>query len=292
MRHYIFIFSLSIVFVACGGGSSCSNCSSGSNNSNPTTQGSGAYTINSNSYVDPRMLEEPYVWAGRGEIDQLYTSSITGVTYDYHVYLPPEYDLEPERAFPVLYVTDAQYDATYHAKLLDFEDRAVIMVAISEGPTGRRATDYIMPGARVYFDFFTREFIPHIENQYRILAEERTFLGASAGGQIALVTLFLDRDETPFFKNHISLDPWIPNNVLENMIDDSMEVNHPFNKTLFISSATEGGFTNTVHPFVGRLRARNPEALAIHERIYAVTHFDVTWASLTHAYGIIYGARP
>jgi hypothetical protein len=288
MKFLVFVCLLSLLS-ACGGGSSCSDCSAyNPNTNNDNSNSNGSYVVSAPSYVDPRMLQEPYDWAGRGEINQLFSSSITGVTYDYHVYLPPEYDLEPERHFAVLYVTDAQYDATFHAKVLDFEQRPVIMVAISEGPTGRRATDYIMPGARVYFDFFTREFIPHVENQYRILAENRTFLGASAGGQIALVTLFLDRDETPIFKNHISLDPWIPNNVLENLIDDSATIQRPFNKTLFISSATDGGFTRTVHPFVGRLRARNLNGLSIHERIYAVTHFDVTWASLSHAFAIIY----
>lgn len=38
-----------------------------------------------------------------GVQQRLFTSAAAGTTVSYHVFTPPEYDLEPDRCFPVLY---------------------------------------------------------------------------------------------------------------------------------------------------------------------------------------------
>lgn len=303
------LFLLSSLLVGCGGGSSgSSDINSSEDISNPDSVNgdppasiiegtvserdiSGSY--DPNSLVAPEVIATSFDWMGRGELNFVIKSNITGVSYRYDVYLPPEYDLEPERDFPVLYVTDGQYDATFHAKVLDFEARQIVMVVIFEGPTqaanGRRAVDYIMPGAQNYFRFFTEEFMPHVEELYRISSENRSFLGASAGGQLALVMAALDYETPAIFRNHFIFDPWNSQSV-DGLFDERAASSIALNKELFISSAAsgKGGFENTVRPFTKRLREREIGGLEIHERVYDVSHFDVTWASLSTALQLIY----
>ena len=307
------IFITSLAFIGCGGGSSDSSYSgspvdddssagvdSPSNDepSEGTVEGTlsqrditGAY--DPNSVVAPEVTAASYDWMGRGEFNFVISSNVTGVSYRYDVYLPPEYDLEPEKEFPVLYVTDGQYDATFHAKVLDFEARQVIMVIIFEGPTqapnGRRAIDYIMPGAENYFRFFTEEFMPVVEEEYRISSLNRSFLGASAGGQLALAMAALDYENPAIFRNHFIFDPW-NTSAVDGLFDERAASAIPLNKELFISSAAsgKGGFENTVRPFTEGLRSRTIAGLEIHERVYNVNHFEVTWASLSTALQLLF----
>ncbi len=282
MQYKYLITLLTALFLAsCGGGSSDSD--GGSTQQTNTPRG----PYDATSYVPQEILVNDYEFIGRRTLGLSFVSSITGVTYGYEVYLPPEYDLEPTRSFPVLYATDAQYDLTFHAKMLDFTiDTPVIMVGIDEGPAGRRGTDYILPGARTYFQFFTEEFIPMIENDYRILPEDRTFMGASAGGSISLVMLFMDYEVPGIFKNHFAFDPFATN-TLDDIIDERVTSGLPFNKTLMVSSAS-GGFQNNVQPFVAQLQSRAIEGLVIQERTYDVGHTDATWASLFTALSLVY----
>ncbi|MFT7560173.1 MAG: enterochelin esterase-like enzyme [Flavobacteriales bacterium] len=263
---YIFICAL---LIGCGG--------SGPNGDeyNPT------------SYVPDEILVNDYQYFGRREFGKSITSSNTGVTYGYELYLPPEYDLELDRAFPVLYITDAQFDVSFQAKMLDYTSLTpVIMVGITEGPAGRRGTDYTLPGATTYFRFFTQEFIPAVEAEYRIIAEDRTFEGASAGGVASLVMMSLDVENPPIFKNHFVFDPWQPSAV-NGLLSVRENLGVPLNKTLFITSAS-GGFENSVRPFTQSLRERNIDGLTIHERVYDVGHTDITWASLFSALNAVY----
>lgn len=242
------------------------------------------------NYVDPEILVDNYAYFGRWEFDQSIASSITAVSYDYHVYLPPEYDLEPERSFPIVYVTDAQYDVSFQAKVIDVESRPLIMVGITEGPPGRRATDYILPGARTYFRFFTEEFVPRVESQYRVVASNRTFEGSSAGGMASLVMAFMDNENPPIFKHHFIFDPYINVSALNDLIDERIATHVPFAKTFFINSMS-GGFTSTVVPFVTTLRDREIDKLVVHERIYDYGHTDATWVSFSLALSLAFGNR-
>lgn len=316
-RIFLFLFLIfsALLHLGCGGGSSSKppSSTSGSGNSlddsatpsDPPSSDvkvvgngslsqrdlSGAY--DTNSVVASEVSAPSFDWMGRGEFEFVIHSDVTGVSYRYDVYIPPEYDLEPEREFPVLYVTDGQYDATFHAKVLDHEARPVIMVVIFEGPTnainGRRAIDYIMPGAQNYFRFFTEEFIPAVEERYRISPENRSFLGASAGGQLALVMMALDVEQPAIFRNHFIFDPW-NTRAVDGLLDELATSGIPLNKEIFISSAAsgKGGFENSVRPFTDRLREREIDGLEIHERVYNVTHFDVTWASLSTALQLLF----
>jgi enterochelin esterase-like enzyme len=267
---------------------SCGDPQSSSNESTSEVIDGQSTAYHETSSVPPETVDPNYMWAGRGELNQFFQSSITGVNYDYHVYIPPEYDLEPDRKFPVMYVTDAQFDTTFQAQMLDFMQLPVIMVSIGEGPPRRRATDYILPGVQQYFNFFTEEFIPHIENQYRIDPTDRTIQGNSAGGTACVAFLILDEHYPSIFKNHICMDPYnTPSlfNLLQLRVDSGVILE----KTLFISSAGgNNGFETSVRRFLRQLRSHHIAELEIVERHYNVSHSDIVWASLEDAYSTVF----
>ncbi|MEM9647739.1 MAG: alpha/beta hydrolase-fold protein [Bacteroidota bacterium] len=243
--------------------------------------------------LDPSSFDSENIdLEGTLESDQTIVSSITGITYIYHVYLPPEYQLEPERSFPVLYWLDAQFwffpNSLQPVKVIDLDQLPVILVGIEEGPSGRRAVDYTFPGITTYNRFFTEEFIPEVESNYRVLAEERTLQGVSASGLASLAMMLSDEAYPPIFKNHLSFDPYIQSAFsLENMLLDRLNVNAPLNKSLIITSMV-GGFASSVNPYAEGLAARNIPCLTLIESIYDGDHFAATNASIGNALRDIY----
>ena len=64
---------------------------------------SGEFVITSN--ISP----QNYEFAGKIEENLVFDSSITGISYPYHVYLPKGYD-ESNKNYPVIYATDGQWE--------------------------------------------------------------------------------------------------------------------------------------------------------------------------------------
>lgn len=119
-------------------------------------------------------------------------SEILGMDRNYAVYLPPDYE-SSERDYPVLYLlhgaTDNHTGWVQFGEVLHITDKA-----IREG----KATPMviIMPDADTkvmgynnvpnwsYEDFMFQEFIPHVENKFRIKSQKRyrAIAGLSMGG--------------------------------------------------------------------------------------------------------------
>ena len=128
------------------------------------------------------------------------SSKILGADKKYNVYLPKEYDLHPERSYPVLYLLHGAHGSyqtwarSYNMKLItDWRTDSGFCVpmiivmpdASGDGPdnVGRYMGYFNYPGWR-YEDFFFDEFIPEIESRYRIIADKahRAIAGLSMGG--------------------------------------------------------------------------------------------------------------
>jgi enterochelin esterase-like enzyme len=122
------------------------------------------------------------------------TSKILESEQNYAIYLPPGYNTS-ERSYPVLYLLHGLGDD--HTGWIQFgEVRHITDKAINEG----KATPMIivMPdgnndvigyyntadGAWRYEDYFFEEFLPHVEDKYRIKSEKRfrAIAGLSMGG--------------------------------------------------------------------------------------------------------------
>jgi S-formylglutathione hydrolase FrmB len=133
--------------------------------------------------------------AGRAECRQV-NSKVLGYAVPYCAFLPPGYDADPSRRFPVLYFLHGLGEN--EQVLLESGGWQIIEDAWSQKTLGEFVlvapaagrTFYInsRDGKVRYEDFFIKEFLPAIESNYRIRAERRSrgITGISMGGYGAL----------------------------------------------------------------------------------------------------------
>jgi predicted alpha/beta superfamily hydrolase len=146
-----------------------------------------------------------------------FTSKIFGNTRTLRVLLPPEYDQDPKKKFPVLYLNDGQdlfdvstsifnpmewkVDETVQDLIKKGDIKPLIVVGIDNAGKRMRPNEYLPfedkylsppmpnPNGAKYPDFLTEEVMPFIENQYRVKTGfKNTGLGGSSYG--ALITLY------------------------------------------------------------------------------------------------------
>ncbi|HEU5146433.1 MAG TPA: alpha/beta hydrolase-fold protein [Chryseosolibacter sp.] len=112
----------------------------------------------------------------------------------YAIYLPPDYETS-ERSYPVLYLLhgggDDQTGWVQFGEVLHIADRAIrrghatpMIIVMPDANTGQRGYFNDIKGDWRYEDFFFEEFMPFIENKYRIKGEKRyrAVAGLSMGG--------------------------------------------------------------------------------------------------------------
>lgn len=113
----------------------------------------------------------------------------------YAVYLPPDYDTS-QRSYPVLYLLhgggDDQTGWVQFGEVLHIADKAIregkatpMIIAMPDANTGpQRGYFNNLAGTWRYEDHFFEEFIPYIEETYRIKSEKRyrAIAGLSMGG--------------------------------------------------------------------------------------------------------------
>jgi uncharacterized protein len=130
----------------------------------------------------------------------------SGIAYQVFVSLPPSYAAEPQRRYPVVYVTDADYGFPMLraiGKRLNGEGPRVeefILVGLSYGrgedPMASRRRDYtpIAKGASSapagavhgqslrYRDYLRNAALPFVEERFRAMPDRRVYVGHSYGG--------------------------------------------------------------------------------------------------------------
>ncbi len=123
-----------------------------------------------------------------------FPSEILGMERKYAIYLPPGYD-HSERSYPVLYLLhgsgDDQSGWVQFGEVQFIADKAInngtatpMIIVMPDANTGQRGYTNDPGGEWRYEDFFFEEFMPHIENKYRIRTEKRfrAVAGLSMGG--------------------------------------------------------------------------------------------------------------
>src|SRR6187549_3634364 len=121
-------------------------------------------------------------------------SKILGMDRKYAVYLPPDYDTS-QRSYPVLYLLhgggDDQTGWVQFGEVQHIADKSVadgiataMIIVMPDANTGQRGYYNDAKNEWRYEDFFFEEFIPFIENKYRIKKEKRyrAVAGLSMGG--------------------------------------------------------------------------------------------------------------
>ncbi len=121
-------------------------------------------------------------------------TKILGGERNYAVYLPPDYETS-ERSYPVLYLlhgaTDNHTGWVQFGEVLHIADKAIregtatpMIIVMPDGDTGRMGYFNNLDDAWNYEDFFFDEFMPHVEQKFRIKSEKRyrAIAGLSMGG--------------------------------------------------------------------------------------------------------------
>ena len=112
----------------------------------------------------------------------------------YGIYLPPDYATS-DRDYPVLYLLhgsgDDQTGWIQFGEVLHIADKAIkegnatpMIIVMPDANTGKKGYFNSMNGDWLYEDFFFKEFMPYIENKYRIRKDKhyRAISGLSMGG--------------------------------------------------------------------------------------------------------------
>jgi enterochelin esterase-like enzyme len=123
------------------------------------------------------------------------TSKILKGERKYAIYLPPDYE-PSQRSYPVLYLLhgggDDQTGWVQFGEVLHIADKAInageatpMVIVMPDANTGRRGYFNDITGEWRYEDFFFEEFLPYIEQTYRIKGEKqyRAVAGLSMGGE-------------------------------------------------------------------------------------------------------------
>ncbi len=217
---------------------------------------------------------------------QVFTisSSIVGREYSLLVHLPRGYD-DTTRAFPVVYVLDAQWDfplvgAIYGSQYYDGFVPAFIIVGITWGGTNPkhdslRAADLTpthvkqVPqsgNAPQFLWFLKKELIPYIESKFRTVNEDRTLMGSSYGGLFTLYTMF---HETGLFRRYVLTSPALG---FDNGVVSSYEKSYADKKSflpvrLFMAHGALEGGVEPFEKFAGRLQSRSYQGFHLQTRI-------------------------
>jgi predicted alpha/beta superfamily hydrolase len=155
----------------------------------------------------------PYVLKGT----QVWTvpDPVSGRDYEVFVSLPASYETSPQRRYPVLYVTDADYAFPIIRQIarrmnLDgpvIEEFILVGLSYSRGDNGtvsrnrdytptpngpRRASSMIHGQGPAYQTYLKTEALPFIESRFRADPARRILLGHSYGGLLGAQILFTD----------------------------------------------------------------------------------------------------
>jgi hypothetical protein len=211
-------------------------------------------------------------------------NSLSGIPYELVISLPASYKDSANKRYPVLYYTDAQWDAPLlNSIYLDLVfDRAVpefVMVGITYSGvnpnyTALRTKDLTPTkdasfvrdsgGGEAFLKFIKEVVIQKVEGEYRIDANQRAIAGWSFGGLFALYAMY---SEPQLFNRCIAVSPAIPwdNEYISQVDDKFFKSNSKFNARLFISYGQNEAktFVASVSEFQNKIKSRKGSNLQL-----------------------------
>lgn len=160
------------------------------------------------------------------------TEQSSGRVYPLFIQLPASYAKQPDKVYPVIYLTDAHYSFPLVSGAVRFpmnsgvmQQAIIVAVSYDKGSkgAGSRIRDYTPSQAKVWqqetgnasghMAFIRDTVFPFIEQNYRASNTNRTFVGNSLGGLFGAYILFT---EPALFANYILGSPsvWFDNNMI------------------------------------------------------------------------------
>lgn len=169
----------------------------------------------------PARSQAPAAVAGEGRPYQLANTQVwtvpdpvSGRVYEVFVGLPASYEKEPNRRYPVVYVTDAAYAFPLIGSISrrvggggeGLEDFILVGLSYAEGddPMKSRRRDYtftpngpssspkehVHGGGAAYADYVRTRVLPFIDGRFRTDPGRRVYMGHSYGGLLGAHFLF------------------------------------------------------------------------------------------------------
>ncbi len=212
-----------------------------------------------------------------------FSSSITGITYPYHIYLPPNYE-QSTKSYPVIYATDGQWEFHRFAHAIETSNLDIILVAIEQGPEERRIQDYALTGSSSYLAFLQDELLPEMEASYRINANNKALQGASWGG--LLVRHAISRElNNSLFQHFISMDGsyFHDDDKYSELEDIAFPTGSSLAVNLYLSGALKGGNDSVVQRYKNEMEARGISLFNIFHQRFNVSHEQVSRPSIKDA---------
>ena len=211
-------------------------------------------------------------------------SAIVGQDFDVLINLPRNYR-DTTRAFPVIYLLDAQWDfpllnAIFGEQYYDGFVPEIVTVGIAWGgrnpnydslrgrdltPTTIKQVPQSGNAAR-FLDFIKKELIPFIDTNYRTVKNDRTLMGSSLGGLFTLYAMF---HETGIFSRYVLTSPSLgwDNGIVYTYEKNYADKNSRLPIRLFMAVGELEGGVAGFQKFVDRLKTRNYGGFDIQTRV-------------------------
>jgi predicted alpha/beta superfamily hydrolase len=155
-------------------------------------------------YIAPlpedRLIFPSFESAPHGTIlDRDELASKDGEAYGFRVYLPPGYEENTQKRYPVCFMHDGHnlffpeeafagqtWQVQRTLELLDKMNSIEACIVVALYPNDR-FKDYTEPGCARYAEFIVETLLPHLEERYRTLSgpEHRLVMGSSLGGLVS-----------------------------------------------------------------------------------------------------------
>lgn len=156
----------------------------------------------------PYTLDNTQVWT--------VPDPVSGRSYEVYVGLPASYAREPNRRYPVVYVTDAPYAFPVIGSISrrvgaggeGLEDFILVGLSYSKdsGPVESRRRDYTLTpngpssspkehvhgGGAAYADYVRTQVLPFVDGRFRTDAKRRVYMGHSYGALLGAQILFTE----------------------------------------------------------------------------------------------------
>jgi enterochelin esterase-like enzyme len=221
-----------------------------------------------------------------GHVRSMYHwSEVNGIERHINVYVPAEYEQNPTRRYPVLYLVhgwgedENGWSVQGHmANIMDkliHEGKAVPMIVVM--PSGDIKTNSDVRSAKGSItDIFVKDMIPFIDKNFRTLTdrEHRAMAGLSRGGFQTTMTVFAHPDKFAWigtFSGFFFRGNNVVQEAFNGVFKDAAEFNKKF-KLLFISTGTE---ESNPKPLVDQLKAHGINVV-FHES-QGTAHEWLTW---------------
>ena len=160
-------------------------------------------------FPEDRLIFPSFESSPHGTIlDRAELSTETGESYAFRVYLPPGYEENTTKRYPVCFMHDGHnlffpdeafagqtWEVQKTLTLLDRMNSIEACVVVALYPNDR-FKDYTEPGCEEYAQFLRNGLLPHLEQNFRILdeAEHRLVIGSSLGGLVSFYLVWHHSD--------------------------------------------------------------------------------------------------